>query len=49
MADRVLGRTDAEVISEFFRDMRGSDPDQDEAALLAAACDACRVAEDAAS
>jgi exonuclease SbcD len=49
MAERVLGRTDAEVISEFFRDMRGSDPDHDEAALLAAACDACRVAEDAAS
>jgi exonuclease SbcD len=49
MAERVLGRTDAEVISAFFRDMRGSAPDQDEAALLVAACDACRVVEDAAS
>jgi exonuclease SbcD len=49
MAERVLGRTDADVIAQFFRDMRGSAPQPDEAALLAQACDACRVAGDAAS
>ena len=49
MAERVLGRTDSEVIAAFFRDMRGSAPDADETALLERACDACRVAEDAAS
>jgi exonuclease SbcD len=49
MAQRVLGRTDAEIAAQFFLDMRGAAPDADEAALLAAACEACRVAEDAAS
>jgi exonuclease SbcD len=49
MADRVLGRSDAEIMDRFFLDMRGSAPEPDEAALLLSACDSCRVAEDAAS
>jgi DNA repair protein SbcD/Mre11 len=49
MADRVLGRSDAEIMARFFLDMRGSAPEPEEAALLRAACDSCRVAEDAAS
>jgi exonuclease SbcD len=49
MAERIVGRTDDEVIVRFFRDMRGAGPDPDETALLAAACDACRLVQDAAS
>jgi DNA repair protein SbcD/Mre11 len=46
---RVGSHTDAEVIERFFLDVRGSAPDVDEAALLGAACDACRITEDLAS
>jgi exonuclease SbcD len=49
MADRLLGRSDAEIVRRFFLDMRGSEPEPDEAALLQRACDACRLIEDAAS
>ncbi len=45
----VVGRSDPEVISHFFADMRGAPPSAAEAALLGDACDACRISEDAAS
>ncbi len=47
--DRVVGRADTEILAHFFADVRGSGPDADEQALLQTACEACRVAEDAAS
>jgi hypothetical protein len=37
------------VVERFFTDVRGSAPDADEADLLNAACDACRISEDLAS
>jgi exonuclease SbcD len=46
---RVLGRSDAEVLADFFTDVRTTPPTPEEAALLEAACDACRVAADEAS
>lgn len=46
---RVLGRSDDEVISNFFTDVRGAAPTVDEASLLTQACDVCRLTEDAAS
>jgi exonuclease SbcD len=46
---RVMQHSDSEVIARFFTDMRGSAPHPDEAALIAAACDACRITEDLAS
>ncbi|MBA3308538.1 MAG: exonuclease SbcCD subunit D [Nocardioidaceae bacterium] len=46
---RVLGRSDDEVISNFFTDVRGAAPTVDETPLLTQACDACRLTEDAAS
>jgi DNA repair protein SbcD/Mre11 len=49
MRDRVVGRTDAEILAHFFDDVRGSRPDEAETALLQAACDGCRIVEDAAS
>ena len=48
-APLVGGKSDFDVISRFFSDMRGAAPDDDEAALLRDACDACRVSEDLAS
>jgi exonuclease SbcD len=48
-APLVGGQSDFDVISRFFTDMRGAAPDDDEAALLKDACDACRVGEDLAS
>lgn len=47
--DRVVGRADTEILAHFFTDVRGSAPEADEEALLQTACEACRVAEDAAS
>ncbi len=47
--DRVVGRTDSEILTHFFDDVRGSAPEPAEAALLQAACEACRVAADVAS
>ena len=44
--ERVIGRSDTEVLAHFLADVRGSAPDPTEAALLREACDACRVAED---
>ncbi len=49
MSDRVIGRSDTEIVASFFMEMRGSPPEPDEATLLAAACDTCRIAADAAS
>jgi DNA repair protein SbcD/Mre11 len=46
---RVARHSDAEVVARFFTDVRGSAPDPDEADLLRAACDACRISEDLAS
>jgi DNA repair protein SbcD/Mre11 len=46
---QVSQHSDTEVIARFFTDVRGSAPDTDEAALIDAACDACRIAEDLAS
>ncbi len=46
--DRVVGRSDSEILAHFFDDVRGSAPDPAEADLLQTACEACRVAEDAA-
>ncbi len=47
--DRVVGRADTEILAHFFTDVRGSAPEADEQGLLQTACEACRVAEDAAS
>ena len=47
--DRLVGRSDAAILESFFVDSRGSAPDEDEAALLQEACDACRIAEDEAA
>jgi exonuclease SbcD len=44
----VTGLSDAEVVSLFFEQMRGAGVDDDEAALVREACDACRLVEDAA-
>lgn len=49
VGERVLGRSDQEVLAHFFVDVRSTPPSTEEAALLAAACDACRVSEDQAS
>jgi DNA repair protein SbcD/Mre11 len=49
MRDRVVGQTDAEIVANFFADVRGRKPDEAEAQLLQDACDACRVSEDIAS
>jgi exonuclease SbcD len=46
---RISSHSDAEVVERFFTAMRGSGPDLDEADLIAAACDACRISEDLAS
>jgi exonuclease SbcD len=46
---RVLGRTDSEVITNFYTDVRSSPPSADELALLQLAADACRHDEDLAS
>jgi DNA repair protein SbcD/Mre11 len=46
---QVTQQSDSEVIARFFTDMRGSAPRADEAALIAAASDACRITEDLAS
>jgi exonuclease SbcD len=42
----VTGRSDHEIVLDFFRDVRGTPADDAEAALLLEACDACRVAAD---
>ena len=47
--DRLVGRSDTAILESFFVDSRGSAPDEDEAALLQEACDACRIAEDEAA
>jgi exonuclease SbcD len=47
--DRLVGRSDTAILQSFFVDSRGSAPDEDEAALLQEACDACRIAEDEAA
>ena len=47
--DRLVGRSDTAILGSFFVDSRGSAPDEDEAALLQEACDACRIAEDEAA
>jgi exonuclease SbcD len=44
----VTGLSDAEVVSLFFEQMRGAGLDEQEAALVREACDACRLSEDAA-
>jgi len=49
LRERVLGRSDREVLAHFFADVRSTPPSPEEAALLEAACDACRVSEDQAS
>ncbi|MBA2445468.1 MAG: exonuclease SbcCD subunit D [Nocardioidaceae bacterium] len=49
LSDKVVGRSDAEVVANFFTDVRGSPLGDEEAALMSDACDACRVQEDAAS
>ena len=46
---RLAGRRDADVVAAFFADIAGRQITDDEAALVAMACDACRVAQDAAS
>jgi exonuclease SbcD len=46
---RVLGRTDIEVMSNFFTDVRSTPPTPAELALLEEAADACRIEEDRAS
>ncbi len=45
----VVGRPDAEIVADFFLDVAGRPVTGAEAELLQAACDACRVSEDAAS
>jgi len=46
---RLLDRSDAEIVAGFVTDVRQRAPSADEAALLAQACEACRISEDAAS
>lgn len=47
--ERVVGRSDTEILSHFFTDVRGDAPDSAEAAVLRDACEACRMTADAAS
>ncbi|MGH3357136.1 MAG: exonuclease SbcCD subunit D [Nocardioidaceae bacterium] len=47
-SEPVAGRSDTEVAQAFVAEARGAPPDPAEAQLLRQACDACRVAEDAA-
>ncbi|HEY7045544.1 MAG TPA: exonuclease SbcCD subunit D [Nocardioidaceae bacterium] len=42
-------RRDEEIVADFVRDVRGREPSTDEAALIRAACEGCRLAEDLAS
>jgi exonuclease SbcD len=46
---RSVGRTDAEIVADFFADVAGRTISADEAALIQRACEACRVTADAAS
>jgi exonuclease SbcD len=46
---RVLGRSDLEVMTNFFTDLRASPPTPEELALLEDAAHACRLAADIAS
>jgi exonuclease SbcD len=46
---RVIGRTDRDVLTNFFTDVRANPPSEDELDLLQAAADACRHDEDLAS
>jgi len=46
---RVLGRSDTEVMTNFFLDVRSAPPHAEELALLQLAADACRHDEDLAS
>jgi exonuclease SbcD len=48
-APLVAGRSDLEVLSDFFQTTRSGPPDSDELSLLEAACDASRIDETIAS
>jgi exonuclease SbcD len=45
----VVGRTDAQVVADFFLDVAGRPISRPEADLVQEACDACRMSADAAS
>jgi DNA repair protein SbcD/Mre11 len=47
-AERVAGRSDAEITADFVADVRGTGPDEVEHALLTEAFDCCRLGESAA-
>jgi exonuclease SbcD len=45
----LVGRSDSQVVAEFFLEVAGRHITPAEAALVQEACDACRVSEDVAS